>query len=255
MLKEMLKKTHEEKLCDLCDKHSTWFRHTKRIAELLDADPDLNINYLDDLGMTALHYAIFNEYVEAIDCLLKHHADPSLLDRKGVSPLGYAFELSHKDEEISKAIVDKLIKAGAQANIFTLRAIIDHYGFDKKVIVDLLSHERNQYGCNHGSMVDTSILKKAFNTKNISKKVVKLLSSFKECSETFLNHDQVEDGCINLKREKQIADPQTYEVDEHVTLDVDLSQFEATKNINKFSKDVLESKEQKAVLKNLMKAS
>ncbi len=180
-LKNMLKKSNEERLCDLCDRDSVWSRYTIGIKRLLK-DSNLDVNCHDDVGMSALHYAISNKYYKAVDLLLKHSADPSLLDRRGFSPLGYAFRIRKKyGIESSRKMIIKLIKAGAKANILTLKKIVKDHGFSEKIITALLTKERTQSGFNKGNMVDDQILKEVSNAKealdkkNISKKVIDLL--------------------------------------------------------------------------------
>lgn len=56
-----------------------------KLAELIAAGKDINAQ--DDNGWTALHFAAQDRNIEMIKLLLKHGADPNLIDIYGNGPL------------------------------------------------------------------------------------------------------------------------------------------------------------------------
>jgi hypothetical protein len=185
LFEEIFYKTDIEKLCSLCDRTSFWSRNTKGIKQLLESSVDLDIDTLDDIGMSPLHYAISNKYHDAIDLLLRHGANPRLPDKSGSSPLGYAFKLHYKSYiNDSKLIIVKLIKAGILANIMTVKMLLSYYQYDEEILITLFSKERNQRGFNRGHMVDVDMLMKILKQKHISKQVLKVLFSFRPIIKT-----------------------------------------------------------------------
>jgi len=59
--------------------------------------PKVKINYKDNLGNTALYYAVKLKDKYAINVLMSCHADPTIKNNERVSPLDLAYELRDKD--------------------------------------------------------------------------------------------------------------------------------------------------------------
>lgn len=210
LFKEMLNTSHEDKLCNLCDRSSVWSRDFGALEKLLEND-DVDINYRDEMGMTPLHYAISNRYLKAIDLLLKHNANPRLADKNGLSPLGYAFKLhyqGHTDD--SRKIVVQLIKAGILANIMTVKMLISYYQYDEEILTTLLSPERTQQGLNKGHMLDVRMMMKSLRQQNISKETLKLLFSFKPNLQT-AHSDQTAKTAQQEKDEIYLVEENIYQ--------------------------------------------
>ncbi|MCI1187119.1 ankyrin repeat domain-containing protein [Hymenobacter sp. DH14] len=54
------------------------------VSSLISAGADLN--ELDVLGHSPLHWAVFGGYYNIVECLLKAGANPNVLSRDGVTP-------------------------------------------------------------------------------------------------------------------------------------------------------------------------
>lgn len=59
-----------------------------RINRLIKEGSDLNV--LDDLGMSPLHWAVYGGYLECARVLLSQGADPSVRSTGGTTPLWHA---------------------------------------------------------------------------------------------------------------------------------------------------------------------
>ena len=64
--------------------------HLSTIQYLLNRKA--NINYQDNEGCTALHYAIYFNHFHAVDLLIKMNANISLVNSEGKTPLQYAID-------------------------------------------------------------------------------------------------------------------------------------------------------------------
>ncbi|HEY1304316.1 MAG TPA: ankyrin repeat domain-containing protein [Vicinamibacterales bacterium] len=78
------------------------------IGKLLAAGVDVNAAQVD--GMTALHWAVYNDDAETAGLLVRSHADVNLTNRYGVPPLSLACTNGNA------ALVRLLLDAGANAN-------------------------------------------------------------------------------------------------------------------------------------------
>lgn len=84
---------------------------------LLQGNPPPLINAQDEIGQTALHYAVpFGE--RAIRQLLSAGANPNILNHRGESPLFLAACLRSSSE--MSLVVSQLLRAGADPNVTTL---------------------------------------------------------------------------------------------------------------------------------------
>lgn len=84
------------------------------ISALREAVGASDLNASDVDGTTALHWAVYNDDVEAVDMLLQAGADPRASNRYGVRPLPLAATNG------SAAIIERLLAAGADVNGRTL---------------------------------------------------------------------------------------------------------------------------------------
>ncbi|MBF9144112.1 ankyrin repeat domain-containing protein [Hymenobacter properus] len=57
---------------------------TTGVNSLISAGADLN--ELDELGHSPLHWAVFGGYYDIVECLLKAGANPNVFSRDGVTP-------------------------------------------------------------------------------------------------------------------------------------------------------------------------
>ena len=68
----------------------------KYVLQLLEEDPQIDVNTQDDAAMTALHYAVMYEKEEVVKTLLAHKdINPSLKDEQGRTPLDIALAAGH----------------------------------------------------------------------------------------------------------------------------------------------------------------
>ena len=68
----------------------------KYVLQLLDEDPQIDVNTQDDAAMTALHYAVMYEKEEVVKTLLAHKdIKPFLKDEQGRTPLDIALAAGH----------------------------------------------------------------------------------------------------------------------------------------------------------------
>ena len=68
----------------------------KYVLQLLEEDPQIDVNTQDDAAMTALHYAVMYEKEEVVKTLLAHKdIKPSLKDEQGRTPLDIALAAGH----------------------------------------------------------------------------------------------------------------------------------------------------------------
>lgn len=84
--------------------HSKW----DQIPALLANDPDVNGAQVD--GMTALHWAVYNDNTDVVKLLLNHAASATAKNRYDITPLTLACENGNAD------IVRMLLAAGADVN-------------------------------------------------------------------------------------------------------------------------------------------
>ena len=68
----------------------------KYVLQLLEEDPQIDVNTQDDAAMTALHYAVMYEKEEVVKTLLAHKdIKPFLKDEQGRTPLDIALAAGH----------------------------------------------------------------------------------------------------------------------------------------------------------------
>lgn len=84
-------------------------KDVKRCAEILQSTPEL-VNSVEAGGFTAMHFAAFNGDLEMIKMLLDHHADASVANYDGNTPLVMAVK-GHQIDAIHA-----LLKAGVDIN-------------------------------------------------------------------------------------------------------------------------------------------
>lgn len=72
-----------------------------------------DMNARDREQNTPLHVAILHTNIQAVEELLKHHADPNLPTQKNKTPLMIALEGGMKEDERTKQIVALLLQSGA----------------------------------------------------------------------------------------------------------------------------------------------
>lgn len=65
---------------------------------------ETDVNAHDEYGNTALHHAVAAGNMEMVELLLEHHADPSLLNRDGVSPADIARSLASDSHAVLQAL-------------------------------------------------------------------------------------------------------------------------------------------------------
>jgi cytohesin len=92
------------------------------VQEVLNAlDAGAELDTVDGKGMTALHYAAFNNRADVVKILLAAGADPNAKNEDGNTPLHYAaIQASYTPEE-NEQIIELLLKAGAHLNAGTSR--------------------------------------------------------------------------------------------------------------------------------------
>ncbi|MHC4876889.1 MAG: ankyrin repeat domain-containing protein [Planctomycetota bacterium] len=94
----------EPSLVDLAEEQK-WAQFQSVLAQ---GDHDINAAQVD--GMTALHWAAWHDETSAANALLKHGAEPDVLNRYGIRPLALACENANGE------LVEALLKAGADSN-------------------------------------------------------------------------------------------------------------------------------------------
>ena len=82
----------------------------KGIVEIYLENKDVNINRVDDGGLTALHYACSNGTRDIVKRLLDKGADVTITTNRGVTPLHNAVSTG------SKEIIKMLVEKGADIN-------------------------------------------------------------------------------------------------------------------------------------------
>ena len=71
---------------------------TRFALQILNDDPNLDVNAQDDSGLTALHHAVIREAYEVVDHLLsERHIKPFLRDKQGRNALAIARQAKLKD--------------------------------------------------------------------------------------------------------------------------------------------------------------
>ncbi|KAH8120309.1 ankyrin repeat-containing domain protein [Phellopilus nigrolimitatus] len=68
-----------------------------KLQVFLDANPDVDINGLDEFGFTALHLACDRGSVRIVELLIRKGADVGIKDEDGFSALDLAREANHED--------------------------------------------------------------------------------------------------------------------------------------------------------------
>ncbi len=66
-----------------------------------------NLNYQDENGGTALHWAVFYGYKDIVQLLLMHGADPLIKDKDGITPIDVA-RINNKKEMLK--LLEKYVK-------------------------------------------------------------------------------------------------------------------------------------------------
>lgn len=84
------------------------------IAELLARGADIHAR--DDKGMTALHFAAWENFAVAADLLLTHGTDVNVTTTKGETPLFYAVQARQKLPASVEGLIRLLLDAGAAVN-------------------------------------------------------------------------------------------------------------------------------------------
>lgn len=180
MLKKIFnKKSDEEKLIELCDRSSIWSRNSFSLKRILRNNPRLNIDYLDELGLSALHYAILNNYKKAVNILLKNGINASLLDREGDNPVELAIKLSKKYHKNAQSIIIKLLKFGAFINLTTFKKIVREFGYDKSIMRNIFTLPRIKNKLNDPDLITDNLIKQVDEDIFFNKKEVDLLSALK----------------------------------------------------------------------------
>ncbi len=110
------------------------------VLQLLEDDPSIDINAQDIGGMTALHYAVMNEYEEVVITLLAHPSiDINAQDVGGMTALHYAV-MNEYEEVVITLLAHKDIKPFlSDKQRRTALRIARERGLDK-IIALLLSH-------------------------------------------------------------------------------------------------------------------
>jgi len=75
------------------------------------------INALDKSRLTPLHCAVNSSAVDVVRTLLRHGADPNMVDRDGLAPLHYAAAATHPPVFSHSSVIDLLITDGADVSI------------------------------------------------------------------------------------------------------------------------------------------
>jgi len=75
------------------------------------------INSIDKRRLTPLHCAVNASALDVVRTLLRHGADPNVVDRDGLAPLHYAAAATHPPAFSHSGVVDLLISHGANVSV------------------------------------------------------------------------------------------------------------------------------------------
>ena len=92
-------------------------RHAACVDLLCTAARRSAINSLDKSQLTPLHCAVISSALDVVRTLLRHGADPNVVDRDGLAPLHYAAAATHPPAFSHSGVVDLLIAHGANVSI------------------------------------------------------------------------------------------------------------------------------------------
>ena len=112
--------TLEEQLISACQERREWQSHYIKIVKDLIAY-DININYKNKNGCTALIYAVFGGCIDICKYLIDHGADVNIQNNYGYTAIIYAaqnkkWNTEHKFLPILD-VINLLIESGADWNI------------------------------------------------------------------------------------------------------------------------------------------
>ena len=75
------------------------------------------VNAVDKSRLTPLHCAVNSSALDVVRILLRHGADPNVVDRDGLAPMHYAAAATHPPAFSHSGVVDLLITHGANVSI------------------------------------------------------------------------------------------------------------------------------------------
>jgi len=75
------------------------------------------VNTIDKSRLTPLHCAVNSSALDVVRTLLRHGANPNVVDRDGLAPLHYAAAATHPPVFSHSAVIDLLITHGADVSI------------------------------------------------------------------------------------------------------------------------------------------
>lgn len=92
-------------------------RNTGCVDLLCTAARRSAINCVDKSQLTPLHCAVNSSALDVVRTLLRHSADPNVVDRDGLAPLHYAAAATHPPVFSHSGVIDLLIAHGANVSL------------------------------------------------------------------------------------------------------------------------------------------